>query len=160
VEIDGIDVRSLRLEALRNRVAMVAQPEPFEGTIRDNVLMGRSLATEDVHEALRRTGLLEPFAELSDGLDTRLTSAGHPLSDAQIHRLMLARAIVGAPGLLLVDDSSLDGMSREPRERILGVLTDAEAPWTLILVSNRGEVLQRCDRLVELAPASARLEVS
>jgi ABC-type multidrug transport system fused ATPase/permease subunit len=150
VEVDDLEVQSLRLEALRERIAMVAEPEIFEGTILDNVLLGRSLSTEAVHDALRKVGLLDAFASLPDGVLTRLTSKGVPLSDGQIHRLMLARAIVGEPRLLLVD-ALLDVMSPASLEELLDVLTDPAAPWTLVIVSNREQVLRRCDRVIDLS---------
>jgi ABC-type multidrug transport system fused ATPase/permease subunit len=131
-------------------VALVGEPEIFEGTILENVLLGRSLSTEAVHDALRRVGLLEACAALPDGVLTRLTSRGAPLSEGQIHRLMLARAIAGRPRLLLVD-ALLDVMSRPSLQELMDLLTEDGAPWTLVVVSNREEVLRRCDRLVELA---------
>ncbi|ANM32391.1 hypothetical protein ABI59_20515 [Acidobacteria bacterium Mor1] len=149
VEIDGIDLRGFRLETLRTQVAMVSEPEVFEGTIRENVLLGRALAAEDLHDALRRTGLLRTFTTLPDGLDTRLTSKGRPLSQGQILRLMLSRAISQQPRLLLID-GTLEGMSPKGVERALNALCDTPCPWTLVIVSNRPEVLERCDRVIDL----------
>ncbi len=149
VEIDGLDVRSIRLEGLRNRVALVNNHEVFAGTIYDNLLMGRSLPVEEVQETLRRLGLLESFAALPDGIQTRLTANGAPLSQSQLQRLAIARAIVGQPRLLLVD-GMLEGLGYQSLERVLEVLTDPTAPWTLLVVSHRPEVAMRCTREFDL----------
>ncbi|MEM6704709.1 MAG: ATP-binding cassette domain-containing protein [Acidobacteriota bacterium] len=151
LEIDGVDVRSLRLEALRERVALISSTnEVFEGSVLDNILLGRSVPPENLHETLKKVGLTDALAALPEGVRTRLTQSGVPLSDGEIHRLMIARSIVGAPRLLMVD-ALLDGMSERSLDSMLDLLTDREAPWTLLLVSNRDEVLKRCDRVIDFS---------
>ncbi len=158
IEIDGIDLRAFRLETLRQQVAMVSGPEVFQGTIRENVLLGRALAAEDLHDALRKTGLLRTFTTLPLGLDTPLTSKGQPLSHSEILRLMLARAISQKPRLLLVD-GTLEPMSSRGIERALSALCGENCPWTLVIVSNREEVLRRCDRVLDLTESIEAEEV-
>lgn len=159
LEIDGVDVRSVRLDALRERVALISSTsEVFEGTILDNILLGRSVPAERLHETLKKVGLLDALTGLTDGVHTRLTPGGVPLSNGEIHRLMIARSIIGEPRLLLVD-ALLDGMSGRSLDSMLDLLTDRDAPWTLVLVSNRKEVLERCDRVIDFSQV-AELERS
>ena len=152
IEVDGMDVRTVRLEALRDRVAVLNDSEVFEGSILDNVVLGRALSAEQVNDALRAVGLLDVCAGFPDGLRTKMTSKGAPLSGGQIQKLMVARAIVGQPRLLVID-GLLDTMSAASLAPLLDVLTAPSAPWTLILVSNRDEVIDRCDRVIDLPDA-------
>ncbi|MCU0246121.1 MAG: ABC transporter ATP-binding protein/permease, partial [Bryobacter sp.] len=106
VEIDGRDFRELRLADLRSQIALLRQPEIFHGTIADNVRLGNlNLTSADVREALQLAGLLDEVLTLPGGLDTELTTGGLPLSQSQQLRLMLARAVVGRPRLLLIDEA-------------------------------------------------------
>jgi ABC-type bacteriocin/lantibiotic exporter with double-glycine peptidase domain len=84
---------------------------------------------------------------LPEGLGTRLVTGGAPLSRSQADRLMLARAIAGNPGLLLVDNL-LDGLEPELRRDVIAGLVDPEAPWTLLVVSTNPEVLAACGRVI------------
>jgi putative ABC transport system ATP-binding protein len=150
VEIDGADVRDLRLETLREHVAVVKGVEIFEGTVLANVRMGReSVTVADAREALRKVGLLHTILDLPDGLNTILWTGGSPLSLGQANRLMLARAIVGQPRLLILDEA-LDHMDAEVRETVLPAVIGREARWTLLVVTHSDEVARLCDRVVKL----------
>jgi ABC-type phosphate transport system ATPase subunit len=72
-----------------------------------------------------------------------LVTGGAPLSGSQADRLMLARAIAGKPGLLLVDDL-LDRMEPELCRRTLAMLIAPDAPWTLVIATTRAEVMAAC----------------
>jgi putative ABC transport system ATP-binding protein len=150
VEIDGADVRELRLETLREHVALVKGIEIFEGTVLANVRMGREdITVADVRGALRQVGLLETVMDLPDGLNTLLWTGGSPLSLGQANRLMLARAIAGQPRLLILDEA-LDHMDADIRETVLPAILGREARWTLLVVTHSEEVARLCDRVVRL----------
>lgn len=145
IVIDGIDYREIRLESLRAQVALVREPEIFTATIRENVRVGRHpFSDHDVREALDAVGLLEEIRSLPEGLETRLSPSGRPLSQVQASRLALARALLARPRLLLVD-RALDDLDPTARERICEVLFAPDAPWTLVVVSERDDVLARCN---------------
>jgi ABC-type bacteriocin/lantibiotic exporter with double-glycine peptidase domain len=144
IAIDGIDYRELRLESLRAQVALVREPEIFTATIRENIQVGRhQFSDEDVRRALDAVGLLEEIRSLPQSIETRLSPSGRPLSQVQASRLALARAILASPRLLLVD-RTLDDLDPTARERICEVLFAPDAPWTLVVVSERDDVLTRC----------------
>lgn len=150
IEIDGEDVRDLRLESLREHAAVVRGVEVFEGSLVDNVRMGRqSLSTADVRRALEAVGLLEAVLELPQGLKTPLRAGGAPLSLGQAERLMIARAIVGSPRLLVLDEA-LDEMDQEVRGAVLPALLGPEARWTLLVVTHSREVAAMCGRQIRL----------
>jgi ABC-type multidrug transport system fused ATPase/permease subunit len=151
LRIDQTDIRTIPLDHLRQHVALVRGIELFPGTIVDNVRLGRDhLTLEDVTAALDAVGLTEELLKLPDGLTTELQPHGRPLSHRQACRLMIARAIVGRPRLLVLD-GALDQIDRsQDRDRLVSVLFDANAPWTLVCITERLDLLARCSRVVVL----------
>ena len=146
---DGIDARSLDRPAARQYIAYIGQPEIFEGTVAENVRLGRShLSATDVRRALETVGLADRIARLPDSMQTKLTPDGRPLSSNEISRLAIARAIVGRPRLLLLD-GMLDGLDIEACPELIDMLFDPAAGWTLVVVSARDDIRSRCTRLVE-----------
>ena len=149
--LDGVDYRSLPLETIRGHVSLVRDIELFTGTILDNVRLGRNEMTlPEVTDALRQAGVLEDVQNLPEGLDTVLHPGGRPLSASQASRLMIARAIAGRPRLLILDDA-LDPVDRaQDREPICDMLFSPEAPWTLLCITERPDLLARCSRVMVL----------
>jgi ABC-type bacteriocin/lantibiotic exporter with double-glycine peptidase domain len=157
VEFDHIDLRDVRREAARAHVALARGVEILDESILENVRMGRDeLTISEVRWALEATGLLDDVLALPEGLQTRLRREGAPLSRSQALRLAIARAIVGGPRLLLVDET-LDGLDPDALEVVLKTLCDPRAPWTLVLATRRPDVADRCDRVVELTRRGQRL---
>lgn len=151
IEINGVDLGDLRLEALRNRIAVVGRGEFFRDSLFENVRLGRSeLGRDEVERALDAVGLLNDIAGLSeDGLDTDLSPSGAPLSAAQGRLLLLARAIAGHPVLLILD-GILDEMNEAARRRLVPALFASDAPWTLLVLTSSPNVAALCGRAVEL----------
>jgi ABC-type bacteriocin/lantibiotic exporter with double-glycine peptidase domain len=149
--LDDHNIRDLDLEYLRRRVTMVRRVEVLQDTILENVRVGRSeLSLREIRTALAGVGLLDDVDEFSEGLATRLSTSGTPLSAGQVRRLMIARAIAGNPSLLLIDEG-LDGLDVLTRNHVLQTLFDPTAPWTLILVTHEQDVAQHCGRAIALS---------
>jgi ABC-type bacteriocin/lantibiotic exporter with double-glycine peptidase domain len=158
VLLDGLDVRALDLHDIRTQVASVAGAEVFEGTVLDNVRLGRAdISLAEVRDALDVTGLLDAVQALPDGMNTHLVSGGAPLSGGQARRLMLARALAGKPRLLLLDET-LDPIDAPVRRKLLPALFDRSAPWTLIVATRDPEIIAMCDRALELSAPAAPAE--
>jgi ABC-type bacteriocin/lantibiotic exporter with double-glycine peptidase domain len=150
LSLDGIDPRDLRPDFLRRRVALVRGIEVFHGSIAENVhLARRDVMFSEVRDALEQVGLLDGVLRLKEGIETELNSVGAPLTESQLRRLMLARAIVGRPGLLLVD-GVLDSFPDEEAEQLMRILCDPRQPWTLLIVTCRKSLQEQCTRVAEL----------
>ncbi|MBM4073865.1 MAG: ABC transporter ATP-binding protein [Planctomycetes bacterium] len=152
VELDGIDLRDIRLDDLRRHVAAVtSELEVFAASVLDNIRLDRPwVSTMDVRAALAAVDMLEPVLALPNGLLTQLTTGGSPLSRGQAVRLALARAIAGRPRLLILDEV-LDGFPPYIRERILPTFLDRKAPWTLLLITVEFGMAQSCDRQLQFS---------
>lgn len=147
IDIDGVDLRDLDLAALREQIALVRDVEIFDGTIAENVRVGRpDVNGNDVRAALEAVGFYAEVTALPEGLDTRLHTGGAQLSQGQARKLCVARAVAGKPRLILLDValSDLDPASRKP---ILAALFDREAPWTLLVTTHDREILRSTDEI-------------
>ena len=148
LEFDSIDARSLDRSASRLNIALVGQAETFAGTVAENIRVGRAeLSAADVRRALEMVGLAETVARLPHGVATPLGSDGLPLSTNELLRLSIARAIAGRPRLLLID-GLLDGLDMRDCPELVDSLFDRSAPWTLVIVTARDEIVKRCDKTV------------
>ncbi len=156
IQLDGFDTRDIPLADLRQCVSLVRGTEVFPGSVIDNVRLGREdVSLADVTDALRRVGLQEELLALPDGLSTTLHPSGRPLSSRQAWRLMVARAIVGQPRLLVMD-GVLDQIDSAEREQLVQLLFGADAPWTLVCVTDDPALLARCSRVVTLRGGQLR----
>ncbi len=152
VLLDGVDVRRLRLPDLRTAVATAfEEPVLISASVRENVTLGvrGTLADEQVWEALRVASADGFVAALPWGLDTRIGEQGMSLSGGQRQRLALARAVVGHPPVLVLDDplSALDVHTEAVVEaalrRVLGGVT-------ALVVAHRPSTVQLADRVALL----------
>ncbi|HYQ67757.1 ABC transporter ATP-binding protein [Actinophytocola sp.] len=151
ITVDGVDVRDLDLTDLRDTVATAfEEPVLFSASVRENVALGATQATEaDVRQALQ-VASADFVEDLPWGLDTRIGEQGLSLSGGQRQRLALARAVVGRPSVLVLDDplSALDVHTEAEVEHALrSVLSDV----TGLVVAHRPSTVQLADRVAMLS---------
>jgi ABC-type bacteriocin/lantibiotic exporter with double-glycine peptidase domain len=143
IEFDHVDLRELRADSIRERIAFAQSVEVFAGTLAENVHLHRSkIGIDDVRRALHSVGLLDRVMQLPGGLEHPLATNGAPLSSNQARLLMLARAIAGRPRLLLLD-GILDGLPDDALERIVSLLTAPDVPWTTVLATCRDDIASK-----------------
>jgi ABC-type bacteriocin/lantibiotic exporter with double-glycine peptidase domain len=155
VQVDGITMRDLDPASLRSRVGMMSHiNELFEGTVEENISLGRAeIGPAEVMSALARVGAAEAVQDLPLGLRTPIVSAGRGVPSTLRVRLLVARAIVAAPRLVLLDET-LATVEPAARQELLEALTGPDAPWTLFFVTHAPEVLAICDRVLVLRDGS------
>ncbi len=136
IELDGVDVREISLDSLRRQMAVIKDVEMIDGTIAENVSMGRpDVEPGDVRSALEAIGMLDEIKELPDGIMTVLNHSGAPLSAGQARRLMLARAIAGKPRLIVIDEI-IEALDVDAQNKALDALVGQDKDWTLVLLGN------------------------
>ena len=149
-EIGGIDSRDVNRFADGSMVGFASEVEIFHGSLQENITLNRlSIHDSDLRDALQLAGLWDEVLSLPMGLDTMLQTDGFPLSRSQAHRLMIARAIVSRPRLLLID-GSLDKLGPRMRQRVWENLRSDLQPWTMLIVTHDTEIINSCDKRIEL----------
>ncbi|SOC47303.1 ATP-binding cassette, subfamily B [Blastococcus aggregatus] len=150
VTLDGVDVRDLPLAQLRGVVSVAFEEATLLSmSVRENLTLGRRDATDaDVAEALR-VAQAEFVHDLPWGLDTRIGEQGLSLSGGQRQRLALARAVLGRPSVLVLDDplSALDVHTEALVER---ALREVLAGTTALVVAHRPSTVLLADRVALL----------
>lgn len=152
VKIDGRDLRSYHLRALRKHIALVSQePTLFAGTIRENIVYGisREMSETEIVEATRAANAHDFIVTLKDGYNTWCGDKGVQLSGGQKQRVAIARAILRNPTLLLLDEatSALDSQSEKVVQNALERLMVGR---TTLVVAHRLSTIQRCDVIAVL----------
>lgn len=148
IKIDGIDIRDIYLESLRQNIAVVFQDNfLFTGTIRDNILLGKFNATdEEILKSLKDSYLDEFIASLPDGINTEIGERGVRLSGGQKQRLAIARAMIKDAPVVILDEatSALDNKSEAIVQKALDKLMENR---TVIVIAHRLSTVQNATRI-------------
>lgn len=151
VRIGGMDVREIRKETLRDRIAVVPQKAVlFKGTIRSNLLWGNANATDDeLRDALRIAQALDVVESKPRRLDEPVEQGGRNFSGGQRQRLTIARALVKKPDILILDDSAsaLDYATDAALRRAIREMTPRP---TTFIVSQRASSVRFADQIIVL----------
>lgn len=149
VLFDGIDVREYRFSDLRGQIGMVPQKAVlFTGTVRENMLWRDENATDqEIWDALRVAQADEFVGRMPQKLDTQILQGGKNLSGGQKQRLTIARALVGGPDVLILDDSAsaLDFATDAALRR---AIREYSRDITVIMVSQRATTLKNADKII------------
>lgn len=122
----------------------------FDGTIMENITLGRpNISFDNVRMVIEKLGLRDFVKSQPEGYETHVMAQGRPFSRGNIDKLILARALVGNPKLVLVKDA-FTTLKPAEREQIFDFLTDRSNPWTLIISTSDAELRSKVDRVIIL----------
>jgi ATP-binding cassette subfamily B protein len=149
VLVGGYDVRDVTLQSLRDAIGVVAQDAHlFHDTIRANLLYARPEATEDeLVAALRSAQIGELVARLPQGLDTVVGDRGHRLSGGEKQRLAIARVLLKAPAVVILDEATAH-LDSESEVAVQRALAEALRGRTSLVIAHRLSTIRSADRIV------------
>ncbi|MGH7540405.1 MAG: ABC transporter ATP-binding protein, partial [Gemmatimonadota bacterium] len=151
VRIQGTDVRCFRVAELRERIGIVPQDHPlFAGTVHENVAYGRPDASAAEVEAAARAAYAHEFIErLPAGYDTEVGERGVRLSGGQRQRLAIARVLLKAPEILILDEAT-SGLDADSERYVEEALERVMRGRTTVIIAHRLRTVRRADRLLVL----------
>jgi ATP-binding cassette subfamily B protein len=151
IRVGGVDIRTLRLEALYRRVGMVTQEvQLFDGTLRDNLTLFDSGVTDEaIMETTGKLGLRKWIEGLPQGLDTHLQAGGTSLSAGEAQLFALTRVFLTKPSLVILDEPSsrLDAATEAALQEAVNQLLKQ---CTGIVIAHRLSTLEKVDKIMVL----------
>ena len=151
VRVDGRNVKDYSMEELREKIGVVLQKAVlFQGTIRENLLWGKGDATEEELWQAVETAQAREFVEQKEGkLDATVAQEGRNLSGGQRQRLTIARALVGHPDILILDDSA-SALDYATDAALRKAIKELEGEMTVFIVSQRASSIRYADQIIVL----------
>ena len=149
IRLNGVDIRDCRLTTYRDLIAIVQQDVfLFDGSVRDNIAYGRAEATaEEVEDAARRANAHEFIEKLPQGYDTFIGERGVKLSGGQCQRLAIARAVLKAPQILILDEAT-SNLDTESEQLIQASMATLLASRTTFVIAHRLSTIRRADLIL------------
>ena len=154
IEIEKIKLQTFNFPALREQIRLLNDIEIIEGTLLENVLLGcENIDRAEIEKALNALGLFEKLhAQFSKTLSLPLSEAGSPLSKTQQRLLMLVRATINQPSLLIID-SFLDEFDEKTLDCVLKYLFEMKT--TLLIFTQKPQIAARCERVISMEEMQA-----
>lgn len=149
ITYDNFSMRDLDLTNLRDLIGKnVSQEDIFDGTIQENILVGKPDATPELAiMCIDLVGLSTKVNKLPDGINTHIVSGGKGFSKSFVNRLILARCLSKRPRMLILNDY-FDAFQKREKLELISMLTQKEQRFTLLTVSNDPIVMAACDRVI------------
>ena len=151
LQIDGVDVRNWQQRALRQQIGMVLQETTlFSGTVRENIAYGRPDASmEEIVAAAQAAQAHDFIAALPDGYESQVEARGANFSGGQKQRIAIARALLIAPSILVLDDCT-SAVDLETEYKIQQALETLMADCTTFIIAQRISSVLNADKIFVL----------
>lgn len=148
IKIDGISINDIKLNDLREHIAIVFQDNfLFEGTIRDNILLGKLDATEaELHNAIKNSYLEEFINSLENGPDTQIGERGVLLSGGQKQRIGIARAFLKNAPILILDEAT-SALDNQAEHIVQQAIDNLMKDRTVFVIAHRLSTIQNANRI-------------
>lgn len=148
IKIDGISINNIKLNDLRAHIAIVFQDNfLFEGTIRDNILLGKLDATDaELHNAIKNSYLEDFINSLENGLDTQIGERGVLLSGGQKQRIGIARAFLKNAPVLILDEAT-SALDNQAEHIVQQAIDNLMKDRTVFVIAHRLSTIQNANRI-------------
>ncbi|WP_194767155.1 peptidase domain-containing ABC transporter [Tamlana sp. I1] len=159
VYVNNMSISSLNINHFRSQLGVsLSEETPFEGTIKENLTFGNPAISDDkIFEVLDKVGLRDFIKDQPNGLQTDLKAEGNQLSYTVSKKIILARAILKSPKVLILENP-LDRTNKEESLEIINFITNKQNPWAVIVVSNDKNWANSCNELLTLEKGNATLQ--
>ncbi|WP_299109349.1 ATP-binding cassette domain-containing protein [uncultured Tenacibaculum sp.] len=149
--VNNLSLKSLLLNDYRSNLGLsLSEETPFEGTIRENITFGDPTITDkEIYEMFDAIGLSYFLKHQPNGLDTFIQPEGKLIGYTIAKKIILARAMIIKPKLLILEDP-LDQLEKEEAQKIIDYITDPSKPWSLIIVSSNDAWKKKCNKQITL----------
>ncbi|SFN66009.1 ABC-type bacteriocin/lantibiotic exporter, contains an N-terminal double-glycine peptidase domain [Bizionia echini] len=149
--VNNMSLESINLNYYRSQIGIsLSEETPFIGTIRENITFGNpNITDEEVYKALDNVGLTEFIREQKSGLQTILHPEGRTMAHTTSKKIILARAIVTKPKLLILEDP-LDLVEDLEADKIIEFLARTDNPWSLVIVARNHNWKTYCNQIISL----------
>ncbi len=149
IEINGVDIRDFTLQSLRDQIGVVAQdPHLFHESIAENLRYAKSDATEEeMIQACKSAQIWSMISQLPNGLDTMVGERGHRLSGGEKQRLAIARMLLKAPSIVLLDEATAH-LDSENEDLVQEALEVALKGRTSIVIAHRLSTVMHADQIL------------
>ena len=155
LEIDGIDIKDLKLNSLRGSISLVSQNTTlFPGTVRENIAYGNPDSNEE--QIRNAAGIAEAsvfISELPEGMDTNIGEDGHKLSGGQRQRLAIARAVLKDASILILDEAT-SNVDNETEAALQRSIEKISVDRTTLIIAHRLSTIRNADRIIVLDSGS------
>ena len=148
IKIDVVSINDIKLNDLREHIAIVFQDNfLFEGTIRDNILLGKLDATEaELHNAIKNSYLEDFINSLENGLDTQIGERGVLLSGGQKQRIGIARAFLKNAPILILDEAT-SALDNQAEHIVQQAIDNLMKDRTVFVIAHRLSTIQNANRI-------------
>lgn len=148
IKIDGISIKNIKINSLRENIAIVFQDNfLFEGTIRENIMLGNMKATEEQLQQAIKNSYLEDFINsLENGLDTQIGERGVLLSGGQKQRIGIARAFLKDAPILILDEAT-SALDNQAEHIVQQAIDNLMKDRTVFVIAHRLSTIQNAHRI-------------
>lgn len=159
--INQYSLRDIDLTHLRDQIAKnISQEELFDGTLLENVTVGKSNTTlEHVMDAINSVGLSDDINRMPKGLETHVVSGGKGMPHTLVQKLILARCLAKRPKLILLNDF-FTGLTKSDKMKLLSCLIREDRTWTLVVISNDPLIMSACENVIIMEQGKIKSEGS
>ena len=154
IRVNGMSMRESDLADLRRQIAYVPQePYLFQGSIAENIRMGRPDATEkEIREAAMQAHAHDFIMEFPEGYDTTVGERGNNLSGGQRQRIAIARAILKDTSIILLDEAT-SALDNESEQAVNEALRNLQGQKTILMIAHRPSTIELADRVCTMVRA-------
>lgn len=149
IKVGELDLRQLENNAYRNMIGIAANVEIIPGSIYENISLEREVSAQEVNNIIDALGITKEFSRFPEGTNTIINQSGSPLSGNQLKRLMIARAVVGDPNLILID-SLLDDLNENELKTAIAMLRQQQQERMLIVTTRFEYIAKHFDKTLDL----------